>query len=335
VPIDVIRTAILPRQPGNGQHRIVAKLEKRLAKVEVCKDRLKKIPLILKRFRQSVLASACSGRLTADWREKNPDVEPAKELVKRIIELPKNKKTRPRQNSKFIDSLYPESWELVSTDVLFSFVTSGSRGWAKYYSDNGSLFIRIGNLEHRNISLDLSRIQMVNPPEGPEKVRTRIRPNDILISITADVGMVALVPEDIKEAYINQHIALARPSEGFCTKYLAWYLSSSEGGLKQFQDLQRGATKVGLGLDDIRNIYVPFPPLAEQHEIVCRVESLFNLADSIEARYETAKNYIDKLSLSILSKAFRGEFVPYDPSDEPASVLLERIREEREKSNKG
>ncbi|MEQ8192737.1 MAG: type I restriction endonuclease subunit S, partial [Candidatus Eremiobacterota bacterium] len=76
------------------------------------------------------------------------------------------------------------------------------------------------------------------------------------------------------------------------------------------------------------------PPLSEQHEIVRRVESLFKLAESIEARYEKAKNYIEKLSQSILSKAFRGELVPHDPSDEPASVLLERIRKERNMENK-
>jgi type I restriction enzyme S subunit len=93
--------------------------------------------------------------------------------------------------------------------------------------------------------------------------------------------------------------------------------------------MQRGATKVGLGLDDIRNVLVPMPPLQEQHEIVRRVEALFKIADDIEKRYQKAKAHVDKLTQSILAKAFRGELVPQDPNDEPASELLKRIQAER------
>ena len=93
---------------------------------------------------------------------------------------------------------------------LLSFVTSGSRGWAKYYSDTGPLFLRIGNLDHGSISLDLSETQRVQPPSGAEGLRTRVAAGDLLISITADVGMVALAPAEIEEAYINQHVGSKR-----------------------------------------------------------------------------------------------------------------------------
>lgn len=278
--------------PLPEQRRIVAKLEKLLHKVDSCKERLDKIPAILKRFRQSILSAACSGRLTTDWREKKPSGDETDDL--------------------------PAGWKTVLSGDLFSFVTSGSRGWAKYYSDKGPLFIRIGNLDHDTIHLDLRSLQHVQPPKGTEGVRTRIQQNDVLISITADVGMIALVPAGFEEAYINQHIALARPVSGSSPGYLAWYLASSEGGLKQFQEMQRGATKVGLGLDDIKNVEVPLPPLPEQQEIVRRVEALFKKADDIEARYKKAKAFVDKLTQSILAKAFRGELVPQDPNDLPA-----------------
>lgn len=90
-------------------------------------------------------------------------------------------------------------------------------------------------------------------------------------------------------------------------------------------------TKAGLGLDDIRSIWVPFPPIGEQQEIVHRVESLFKIADQIETRYQKAKAHVEKLTQSILAKAFRGELVPQDPSDPPASELLKQIKAEREK----
>ncbi|MBW4540328.1 MAG: restriction endonuclease subunit S [Myxacorys chilensis ATA2-1-KO14] len=221
-----------------------------------------------------------------------------------------------------------------SRDQLFligTSVTSGSRGWAQYYSDDGATFIRVGNLDRNTISLDFQEVQRVNPPIGAEGTRTRVKTGDILVSITADIGMIALAPEDLPEAYINQHIALVRPLPSVYANYFAWYLASSEDGYKQFQQLQRGATKVGLGLDDIRSVWIPIPPLTEQKLIVTAIESIFKTIDHIQQQYEVAKAQLEKLDRAILAQAFRGELVPQDPNDEPASVLLDRIREERAK----
>jgi type I restriction enzyme S subunit len=233
----------------------------------------------------------------------------------------------------------PEQWEYVSSDCLFFFVTSGSRGWAKYYSDSGPLFLRVGNLDHASIALDLSEVQHVNPPVGLEGGRTRVKRGDILISITADVGMIGLASEDIGEAYVNQHVSLTRPVGNTYGRYLAWFLASNSGQ-KQFEALQRGATKVGLGLDDIRSLAVPLPPVEEQAEIVRRIDTLFKLADAIENRVDGASLRAEKLTQAILAKAFRGELVPTEAElakregreYEPASVLLERIKAERAKA---
>jgi len=306
----------VPLAPLNEQLRIAAKLEKLLGKVDACQQRLTKIPALLRRFRQSVLAAACSGRLTADWREKNP----AAEAPTRVGD------GEPPENIEL-----PDSWNWLLSAHAFDFVTSGSRGWARYYADDGPIFLRVGNLDHDSIQLDLRSIQHVRPPDNAEGKRTRIQQGDLLISVTAEVGMVALVEKDIGEAYINQHVALGRPNENVDRRYLAYFLSARNGGQHQFFNLQRGATKVGLGLDDIKSIYIAHPPLAEQQEIVRRVEALFALADQIEARYAKAKAHLGKLTQSILAKAFRGELVPQDPNDEPASVLLERIK----KQNRG
>jgi type I restriction enzyme S subunit len=231
----------------------------------------------------------------------------------------------------------PESWKRVSSDALFSFVTSGSRGWAKYYSESGSTFIRIGNLDHDTITLDLSQIKRVNPPRGAERQRTRVQPGDILVSITADVGMTALVPDGIGEAYVNQHVAIARPVAGVYQPWLAWYLASAKGGQAQFQNLQRGATKIGLGLDDIRSVTVPLPPVEEQKEIAKRIEIFFKMAAVIEKRVAAATAQAEKLTQAILAKAFRGKLVPTEAemarregrSYEPAPALLAKIEAQR------
>jgi type I restriction enzyme, S subunit len=152
-------------------------------------------------------------------------------------------------------------WPVVKSGELLSFVTSGSRGWARYYAESGALFLRIGNLDHDSVSLDLHDLQRVAPPAGAEGTRTKVQASDILISITADVGMVGLVPSTLGEAYINQHVALARPLPTVHPPYLAWCLTSPQAQ-RQFLKLQRGATKVGLGLDDIRAVDVP-PPLSQ------------------------------------------------------------------------
>jgi type I restriction enzyme S subunit len=314
VPKKFIEELELPIAPLPEQKRIVAKLEALLAKVDACRRRLEKIPALLKRFRQSVLAAACSGRLTTDWRGNHVDLEPLNSVSERT----------PPENFKL-----PTTWNWLLSTNAFSLVTSGSRGWARYYAVTGAKFLRVGNLNHDSIDLDLKSIQCVQPPKNAEGRRTKVQQGDILISITADVGMVALVKENIGEAYINQHVALARPVDNMDRRYLSFFLSAKNGGQEQFLNLQRGATKVGLGLDDIRNIWIANPPIEEQHEIVRRVESLFKIADRIEERYQKAKTQVDKLTQSILAKAFRGELAPQDPNNESASELLSRLKKGR------
>jgi type I restriction enzyme S subunit len=337
----------VPLAPLTEQKRIVAKVEELLAQVNSIKERLAKVSIILKRFRQAVLAAACSGRLTADWREQEPKITPVDYSIQDILRHREaewggngsSRKYEPPQDVKNNEPQeLPEGWKYISSDALFSFVTSGSRGWAKYYAKSGSIFVRVGNLDHDAISLDLSDVQHVNPPAGQEADRTRVQLGDILISITADVGMIGLVQDEIGEAYVNQHVAIARPVTNVFRPYLAWYLASREGGQIQFQDLQRGATKVGLGLDDIKSVAIPFPPTEEQHEIVRRVEAMFKLADAVEKRVAAATMRAEKLTQSILAKAFRGELVPTEAelarregrSYESASELLSRIKSEGE-----
>jgi type I restriction enzyme S subunit len=202
----------------------------------------------------------------------------------------------------------PNGWHWTITDQLFWFVTSGSRGWAKYYSDSGAVFFRIGNLDHNSVSLDLNKIQCVKPPKGAEGTRTKVEENDILISITADVGMIGVVPRSFEEAYINQHISLARPVSSVNSLYIAWYLTSRLGQ-NQFVALQRGATKAGLGLDDIRSVNIPIPPFEEQAEVISQIEKRLSVVHEIEIEVDKNLKRTVRLRQSILKKAFSGKLV--------------------------
>jgi type I restriction enzyme S subunit len=146
----------------------------------------------------------------------------------------------------------PEHWGLVQLRRLVSFVTSGSRGWANFYSETGDIFLQSGNLG-RSMSLNLSFIQHVQPPQGLEGERTRVQRDDVLVCITgALTGNVAHVNMDLPAtAFVNQHVALVRPNQAIVyPRYLAFGLHS-EIGRTQFKAWEYGGTKQGLGLDDI------------------------------------------------------------------------------------
>lgn len=184
-------------------------------------------------------------------------------------------------------------------------VTSGSRGWAKYYSNSGALFVRIGNLTHSGIDIDFRDIQHITPPDNAEGVRTRLQPNDVLVSITANLGSIGFVSEKVEEAYINQHIALVRFQNPVQGRFMAWYLRS-EYGQKDLLKNKRGGGKLGLGLDDIRDTPVPIVDDITATEIVDKVEEQLSVCDSIEKTVDAILAQANAMRQSILKQAFEG-----------------------------
>ncbi len=302
------------------QRRIVGKLELLLGKVSKSQQRLSRVPGLLKRFRQSVLAAACSGKLTADWREENPQ-------------------TQPYETNGEHDDELPTSWLLTTLGPLIELVTSGSRGWAKYYADSGSIFIRAQNINSDVLRLD--DIAFVRLPNKAEGLRTRVQKDDILVTITgANVTKSALIDHDLDDAYVSQHVALVRLADRRLAPFLFQWIVSTAHGRKQLLESAYGQGKPGLNLNNIRDVAIAIPPLSEQQEIVRRVEKLFTFADQIESRLKQAQEHVDRLTQSLLAKAFRGELVPTEAelarrenrSYDPASQLLARIQTEREQS---
>ena len=195
--------------------------------------------------------------------------------------------------------------EKKSIREMSSLVTSGSRGWAQYYADRGARFIRITDLTRDGIRLKNNSIQFVALPDKAEGKRSHLLGGDVLVSITADLGSIALIPENIEEAYINQHIAMIRfhnPSQG---EFMAWYMRS-EWGQKDLLKNKRGGGKLGLGLDDIRDTPVPVVSDEAAKQIVAFIDNRLSVCDSIEQTVDTALQQAEAMRQSILKDAFEG-----------------------------
>ena len=182
----------------------------------------------------------------------------------------------------------PDEWAVVSLGNLSEFVTSGSRGWATYYSDRGALFVRSQNV--RDGRLDLADCQFVNPPQGAEGNRTRLNRSDLLITITGNsVGNVALVQQELGEAYISQHVGLVRLSEPSSGQYVCLFLSPGSPGNKQIWASQSGQSKPGLSLGNLQDFWVALPPPPEQRaiaEALSDVDALLGALDRLIACYD-------------------------------------------------
>lgn len=288
---ETVLNTTFPLPPLSEQQRIVERIEELFAKLDEAKERLQEVADSFAVRKAAILHKAFTGELTKQWRREN--------------------------------GVSDESWEEKKGEDFFEYVTSGSRGWAKYYSDKGSIFVRMGNLNHGTIELDFSDIQYVELPDQVEGQRSKLQKNDILISITADVGMIGLVREDM-DAYINQHVALARPKNDLYAEFLAWYFVS-DVGLQQMQNKQRGATKIGLGLQDIRSIILKIPTLPEQHEIVRLIDDLLARERVAQQATEQALASIGLMKKSILARAFRGELGTNKASEASALELLKQV----------
>jgi type I restriction enzyme, S subunit len=341
----------LPLAPACEQARIVAKLEELLSDLDAGVDELKAAQKKLAQYRQSLLKAAVEGTLTAEWRTKNTPTETGAQLLQRILterrarwevkQLAKYKeqgKAPPKDwhkkypepvkpNTNDLPEL-PQGWVWASVEQLTEFITSGSRGWADYYADTGATFIRSQNINKD--FLDLSDIAFVNPPNTSEGTRTRVQKDDVLLTITgANVGKAAHVDKGLAEAYVSQHVALIRSIDKDFAKFLHLFLTAEAGGRGQLNKEAYGAGKPGLNLQQVAAVCVPISSATECESLLKLLRIQFEAATAKDVALKVALKQATAQRQNILRAAFSGQLVPQDPSDEPASQLLSRIRAER------
>jgi type I restriction enzyme S subunit len=189
-----------------------------------------------------------------------------------------------------------KKWGLVTLGEKITFMTSGSRGWAEHYSNEGDLFLRIQNVGANQLLLD--DVAYVKAPDTAESKRTRVQPGDLLISATADLGRTAVIPENFPTAYINQHLFLLRLKD-LNPVFVAGYFSTTSGKA-QILRLDREGVKSGLNFDDARRLTVFNPPLSLQEEFAGVVAGV----EALRARMSEAERQVDGLFEALLSEAF-------------------------------
>jgi type I restriction enzyme S subunit len=176
----------------------------------------------------------------------------------------------------------PAHWEVKQLRRVRSYLTSGSRDWAAYYADQGEPFLRMTNVTGRGIELDLADLRYVDLGGVTEGTRTSVREGDILITITAELGAVAIVRQNIEGAYINQHLALFRPNPKLCAPDFLVNFLSTDLTRAQFTVSGQGGTKQGLGFEQVNNVTIGFPPRVEQ-------ESIGNFCNEVWQQFDLAE----------------------------------------------
>ena len=282
----------LPLPPLPEQHRIFAKIEELFSELDASAESLTRARAQLQTYRQALLKAAFEGKLTANWRAVRT------------------------------------AWRGIRLGEEITYLTSGSRGWADYYADQGDIFIRAQNLKFDR--LDMSDVAYVRLPSGnSEGVRTRVRVGDVLITITgANVTKTGIVSRDIGTAFVSQHVALCRPGPNLRSEFLYWYLLAETGGRRQLNDAAYGAGKPGLNLENIREVTLRLPPIEEQDVVVSRINDFMSVEENVRETLECELKRITALRQSILIKAFSGQLVAQNPADESAASLVARLREQ-------
>jgi len=277
--------------PLSEQHRIVARVEALLSQINAARDRLNRVPLIMKRFRQAVLAAACRGRLTEGWREENPDVN---------IGFDENVEI---ENPCFWD--IPDNWQWTEICRICEQIVDCPHSTPKWTA-SGKICIRTSEI--KPFYLDLSQARFVSDETFHERTQ-RLEPTegDIVYSREGTLGQAAIIPKGVKIC-LGQRIMLLR-SGSHCSPFFLMYVINSPQILKIVNELKTGSTSPHINVGDVKKLPIPLPQLAEQQEIVRRVDALFALADQIEQQVADASKRTEALTQAVLAKAFQGELV--------------------------
>jgi type I restriction enzyme S subunit len=294
--------------PLDEQTRIAEKLDSLLARVDSCQTHLERVPQILKRFRQSVLAAATSGRLTEDWRDKRGQSKG-------------NISFDFMDANCFGDYEFPDTWKPQRLKDIADVIGGITKDSKKQNVEDEELpYLRVANVQRGY--LDLTEMKTIRVPK--QRLESwLLKFGDILFNEGGDIDKLGrgwVWSGEIERCIFQNHVFRARLKDStFVPKYFSHYGNSR--GYDYFLAYGKQTTNLAsINKTIIEALPVAVPPPDEQVEIVRRVEKLFAYAERLEARYKSASEHVARLTPSLLAKAFRGELVEQVEGDEVLKV---------------
>lgn len=348
VPKEFIETTELPVPPLAEQRRIVAKIEALQARSRQARQALAEVGPLLEQFRQSLLAAAFRGDLTADWRASHLDVEPATELLQRIRQE-RRQRWEQTELAKYEanDKQPPKGWQekykepVPADDSQLPELPDGwcwarlpelgymNRGKSRHRPRNAVHlyggpypFVQTGDIAqsggrivaHKQTYSVAGLSQSKLWPEGT-----------VCITIAANIASSAVLTYP---ACFPDSVVGVIPDASLCSpSFVEFFVRTAKAVLERFAP---STAQKNINLGTLTEVVIPLPPVDESAEIVRLVSEAMECADRIQRVIGSSNDELTQLDQSILARAFRGELVRQDPNNEPASVLLERIRQQRE-----
>ncbi len=332
--------------PLAEQYRIVAAIEQQFTRLDAGVAALQRVRTKLKRYRAAVLKAAVEGKLTEAWRAEHPATEPASLLLERILKERRAKweadlRAKGKDSAKlryvepakpYVESLpeLPEGWCWATVDQISQIQGGLQKQPSRTPRKNAFPYLRVANVLRGR--LDLSIVEKMEL-FGDELHTLRLEVGDLLIvegnGSKTEIGRSALWNGEIRDCIHQNHIIRVRLSY-VIPEYIDYYWNSPEGNRRVTNVAGSTSGLYTLSVGKISRLPVPLPPLLEQEQIVAEVEQRLSIVSELEAIVEANLKRAERLRQSILREAFAGRLVPQDPTDEPASVLLERICSERD-----
>lgn len=325
-------TIALP--PATEQRRIVAKLDALTTCIARARAELDRVPVLAESLRQAASTAAFTGMLTAEWRATNSElVQSDDELEAAVARIAASKRKKPVAAIDWKPDLeIPTSWRWVSVDQVIAVAQYGTSSKTSDNAD-GVPVLRMGNVQ--NGELDWTNLKYL-PSDHDEFPDLLVSTGDVLFNRTNSfelVGKSAVFRGNPAPVSFASYLIRLRCS-GIAPDLLVRYLNSPIGRAWIGRVASQQVGQANVNGTKLKSLGIPLPPVGEQAEMNRLLTLAFARADRLESEAVRARTLLDRLESSILAKAFRGELVPQDDNDEPASVLLDRVREERAANQK-
>lgn len=355
---------VVPVPPKEAQARIVSKIDELLSRIEVGERLLKQVLKLVERYRQSVLKAAVTGELTREWRDKHEgQFESGEALLQRTLKARREawekaaldkmkakniKPTNDKWKQKYLEPSAPDTTDLPDLPNGWTWATldqfaapveraiqSGPFGSNLLHSEfqaSGKLVIGIDNVREGWFSPGSQN--RISDEKFEQLRKYRARPGDFLITVMATVGRTCVLPDDIEPAIITKHVYRFTLDQNLVLpEFVNLCVLGSPTVRGQMFGSVQGQTRPGLNKSILVKFGFPLPPIDEQRIIVDRVEQSLSELSPTEAAVESQRRLSGSLRQAVLRSAFSGSLVVQSDSDEPASVLLQRITHERSTDN--